>query len=604
MNAVLLSMALAQINRSLEKIDRMTNEYFRNSGHARYVIGKRQQEEYRELDRLLAEKYELDRLMGRPVRIGDTERRLARARYDTLKDYVEDVYKIETRNGDAHEILDEMQTIMRQLRESLIPSYPSQWYWPGLNLAEIRDLPPAQFPQEPFQTRSAPAEPTDESSDESTDDSSYDIQADIEAERDAEMEADELRRRLRRLEDDLIDAERHFEAGDEWERETIARLNTEQRTILRRLRELGQQVPYELEPESDREPTRSAPAEQRPRRQRDRQRRQTQAITLQDIAAARQLQPELVTPIERMSFPESAFQVNPVYSREFEEDTLEFAPLKVSGSSLDEELIKVPDETCKASTEWMKENCSTCQSMVTLEEFTAEDEPDVLSFKVFNPRNGKFGKGQCVKRSELREMLRSDYNTEMPSRFFTLYKKKDPNAVYAPGDSERGMGTEPTNMMVVQLNIGILTIYVSLESALRLFNPGPDGKLEKRFYAIPLFGGKRRRVGNIKGALTVTSANHGQVPGFVIYKLYSQSAVKSGVEASHKLFDFVFSTMYVKPLSEMLAIFNDTTEIRKLVMNHIIDYVTTGTFNGSKERDKLMQQILDLQYVKRMYPIP
>jgi len=93
-------------------------------------------------------------------------------------------------------------------------------------------------------------ESTDES-DDSSDESSYDIQADIEAERDAEMEAQQLRRRLRQLEDDLADAERHFEAGDEWERETITRLNAEQRTILRRLRELGQQVPYEIESDAE-----------------------------------------------------------------------------------------------------------------------------------------------------------------------------------------------------------------------------------------------------------------------------------------------------------------------------------------------------------------
>ena len=38
------------------------------------------------------------------------------------------------------------------------------------------------------------------------------------------------------------------------------------------------------------------------------------------------------------------------------------------------------------------------------------------------------------------------------------------------------------------------------------------------FYAIPLFEGKRRRIGNLAGFIG-SSMNHGQIPGYLVYQL-------------------------------------------------------------------------------------
>lgn len=51
----------------------------------------------------------------------------------------------------------------------------------------------------------------------------------------------------------------------------------------------------------------------------------------------------------------------------------------------------------------------------------------------------------------------------------------------------------------------------------------------KVWYALPLYGDKRRRIGNLNSRFGV-GENHGQVPSFKIYKLYTKEEVTGGIQ--------------------------------------------------------------------------
>lgn len=274
---------------------------------------------------------------------------------------------------------------------------------------------------------------------------------------------------------------------------------------------------------------------------------------------------------------ETVFEPRPTNSEiTYEEDVVEYEPLFVSEESLDSELISDNeiDETCQdfdtadGTDIWIKHNCLSCRSIITLEPYTQDEIRDLVSVKILNISKRQFGKGHCVTRQELKDALQSDLGAEMPKYIFSVYQKKDEAERY-PGDSERGLGTEPNQNLVVQLNVSDVRIYVTLDSAYKLFNSS-----EQNFYAVPLYGGKRRRIGNIQGILTMTSTNHGQIPGFIIYKLYTREEIQRSVESEVEPYDYTLPIFIGRPMDELLAIFSDTTRIRQVVVDSIIRYIT------------------------------
>lgn len=173
-------------------------------------------------------------------------------------------------------------------------------------------------------------------------------------------------------------------------------------------------------------------------------------------------------------------------------------------------------------------------------------------------------KGNCIKKNDLRDMLLSDANSERPKYLFSVYKKHSSHL--SESDYRRGLGTKPTNEFVFQLNISAITIFVTIGSMRKLFVDN-----HKTLYAIPLYGGKRRRVGNIEGNLMLVSANHGQIPGFVIYKLYSEDDIRNNTTAEidddYELDDFVCLEMDVL-LNNMTRKIN----IQSVIVTNLINY--------------------------------
>jgi hypothetical protein len=268
--------------------------------------------------------------------------------------------------------------------------------------------------------------------------------------------------------------------------------------------------------------------------------------------------------------------VNQIITPSLEEDSDDYTSIRPSTDSMSDEYIdnSESDTSCSNGTEeapltkerdWMKKNCSVCKSMVTLDKFTDEDYHDIVSVKVYDIENEKFGKGHCISKPDMEGMLRSDIGSDYPKYIYSLYKKRE-DAV-----SERtiaGHGSAPSNQFVVQLNIDDLSIYVTLGSIHRLLHAS-----EKIYYAAPLYGGKRRRLGNIPGSMTVVGANHGQIPGFRIYKLFTADEIRAGVEVSIGENDFIMPMTISKKVEDLVSVFSDTSRIRQIVMDEIIEHL-------------------------------
>ncbi len=255
-----------------------------------------------------------------------------------------------------------------------------------------------------------------------------------------------------------------------------------------------------------------------------------------------------------------------------EEDSDVYDALSAGESSLSDEFISDSDsdDSCSSISDvleqdWMKKNCSVCKSMVTMENFEEKDLPDLVSVKVYSTDSFKFGKGHCILKSDLEGMLRSDIGSESPKYIFSLYKMR--TGASSEG-SLAGYGSVPSNQFVVQLNIDTLSTYVTLGSIHKLLHTS-----EKVLYAAPLYGGKRRRIGNVAGRMTIVGANHGQIPGFRIYKLFTRNEIEAGVEVSAGENDFIMPMNICKKVEELLDVFSDTTRIRQIVMDEIIEYI-------------------------------
>jgi hypothetical protein len=148
-------------------------------------------------------------------------------------------------------------------------------------------------------------------------------------------------------------------------------------------------------------------------------------------------------------------------------------------------------------------------NIISLEPYAEDDQPIIIY--TLNSQ-GKYEKAVCMTIEELTESMKADLNVFPPSNFMTIYT--------TPRDAHTaGYGGKPTGKLVFKLPVNnILITFGSLQMIL-------SNKETKEFYMQPLYDGKRRRVGNLKG-LFGPSMNHGQVPGFVINKLFTKNEIK------------------------------------------------------------------------------
>lgn len=184
-------------------------------------------------------------------------------------------------------------------------------------------------------------------------------------------------------------------------------------------------------------------------------------------------------------------------------------------------------------------NCPN-DSIITLTPYDSDDD-QLCIIKIQNSE-GIFHNGHCFTKNELRGWINSDFN-QLPTNIMSIFTK--------PRIKENllnGCSGNATGRLVVRLPDNM---YVTLGSADKILH-----NENKIWYALPLFGGKKRRVGNL-ASICGMGMNHGQIPGFKIYKLFKRDEIKMGVVVKETPEDYqlsLFMASHITPLLEILGL--------------------------------------------------
>ena len=145
-------------------------------------------------------------------------------------------------------------------------------------------------------------------------------------------------------------------------------------------------------------------------------------------------------------------------------------------------------------------------SVLTLEDYP-ENDPSVIKIYTYK-KEGKFSPASCFDKEELDHHINSDFSSNSsPINLQCIYT--------TPRDHNfSGIGGKPTSRFVYKLPVN--NMFISIGSFFKILK-----NKETEWFAIPLFSGKRKRVGNVAGWFG-SSMNHGQIPGFLVYTLYSK----------------------------------------------------------------------------------
>ena len=160
-----------------------------------------------------------------------------------------------------------------------------------------------------------------------------------------------------------------------------------------------------------------------------------------------------------------------------------------------------------------KSSCFNDSSIITGEEFNFDDKDMYSIYQLDN--NMKFTKkGNCGLKSEVILSLKSDLDGE-PNYIMSIGTTPED-----PDNFKTGLGSKATIKIIFKIE----NIYVTLGSMYRFLNES-----NSIWYAVPLYNNKKRRIVNLKSEYGV-SRNHGQSPGFKIYKLYKKSELDKDID--------------------------------------------------------------------------
>lgn len=162
-------------------------------------------------------------------------------------------------------------------------------------------------------------------------------------------------------------------------------------------------------------------------------------------------------------------------------------------------------------------------SLVMGEEYDEKSNDTVKLYMLLSEQNVKRKRfaenAMCISKDEMRQYLQTDKDT-VPSNIMSLWR----------GGEVNGVGGKPSYKMVVKVPPN--NVYVTLGTFIRIMHES-----HKKLYLIPLYGGKRRRIGNIEGIIGV-SMNHGQIPGTIIYKGYTKEELKNPIKVKETSRDY------------------------------------------------------------------
>jgi len=270
---------------------------------------------------------------------------------------------------------------------------------------------------------------------------------------------------------------------------------------------------------------------------------------------------------------------------EFEEDKLPNTKIRADKNSLiingadklstcnNEDNDPDPNESILSedNKRWVEANCLSCQDIATQYNYTQEQWSDLVSIKQLDSK-GKFKLSQCTSINNFKESLKRDlitssekFNIMDYQTIFSIYELKNKNL--SKSDLMRGLGTRPTKTLLFRLNLPSGTLYIDLESAYKLIH-----NKTKELYALPLFGGLRRRVGNLKGSLMESSTVHGQIEGYKIYRLLTKNEIENEIEIDFELqliteIQYLLQFAYKEGETDKKMISNVTNNIINILTN-------------------------------------
>jgi hypothetical protein len=159
------------------------------------------------------------------------------------------------------------------------------------------------------------------------------------------------------------------------------------------------------------------------------------------------------------------------------------------------------------------------ENFYSLEPYTSVDE----TIQIFTLDNkNEYKKSACISYSELYELLNSDFKEisvqkePLPATLKSIYR-------FADHCDTSGRGCVATGKIVIKMPPN--NIMITHGSLMRIISSP-----EHNWYALPLYGGKKRRIGNVS-EIYASSVDHGQVPGHRIYKLFTKREIEQGVLA-------------------------------------------------------------------------
>ncbi len=188
---------------------------------------------------------------------------------------------------------------------------------------------------------------------------------------------------------------------------------------------------------------------------------------------------------------------------------------------VEEDWVAVP-RRMKLNSVVSSEDCIN-ESPIMLEAY--EPDPDLV--KVYFPNaEREYTRYSCILKDELKGFLGSGVS------LMSLY-----SAPVSVEHSATGLTGKPGLSYIARLPM--TGIYVTLQSMYRVLSSS-----NREWYAVDLFG-LRRRVGNTQGVYGA-SMNHGQVPGFSVYRLYSASELESKIKVEPSVHDFIIPGTFDK----------------------------------------------------------
>jgi hypothetical protein len=257
-----------------------------------------------------------------------------------------------------------------------------------------------------------------------------------------------------------------------------------------------------------------------------------------------------------------------ITSRHLEEDLDIFKPVNGSKNmfknykqnNCDSDLTQLN----KKNLDYLNKHCNDCQGLYG--DYTNEDINELITIKILNSEN-KYEKGICFTKSEFKDYIKSSYNDDNPSNIQAIYTK--PLNPQKLEDYVSGMTSKATGRIIIKIPTGF-SPFITLKSAYQILNNN-----NRIWYALPLFGGKKRRIGSIQSKIIV-SGNHGQTPGYIIYKLYTKEEIKKGIKVEEKDSDYPISLFVYEPMKQLdfiLGLDLNPEQIYKKFINGIINYL-------------------------------